>query len=271
MDYRVENELLTLTVSDHGAELQDLRRKAAPDAPLLWDGKKEHWPRRAPICFPWCGRVEENWYEFEGKRYEGLPQHGFVRDLDHTLAEQTPASLTFRLDWPGDEKLWPCAFTLDTRHALEGNMLVTTCTARNRSDKPMPVQLGFHVGLRCPFTPGKTLEDYLIRWEKPEAPGDRDFFPLDHHSFDNDSICFPGLASEWLQVEEKGTGKHLRVETGNWPYVLIWSAKGVPDFVCIEPWTGFLGPGHDLSRRPGTEMLLSGQTFSRVHRLTVEV
>lgn len=271
MNYTVENGVLRLTVSDHGAELQDLRQLADLSVPLLWDGKKEHWPRRAPICFPWCSRVEENWYEFEGKRYEGLPQHGFVRDVDHVLAERTEDSLTFRLDWPGEEKLWPWAFTLETRHALEGNVLVTVCTAVNRSEKPMPVQLGFHVGLRCPFTLGKGLEEYCIRWEKPEAPGGTDVFPLDHHSFDNDSICFSGLESEWLQVEEKATGKYLRVETKSWPYVLIWSAKGVPDFVCIEPWSGFAGPGHELVRRPGTAVLAPGESFSRIHRLTVGV
>lgn len=271
MDYAMENGLLRLTVSAHGAEYQDLRRKAAPDVPLLWDGKKEHWPRRAPICFPWVGRVEENWYEWKGTRYEGLPQHGFVRDLDHVLVRQTPDSLTFRLDWPGDDKLWPWPFSLETRHALVDNVVETTCTAVNTGTEPMPVQLGFHVGLACPFTPGKDLEDFCIRFEQPEAPGGTDRFPLDHHSFDNDSICFPGLRSEWLQVEEEGTGRRLRVETKDWPFVLIWSALGVPNFVCIEPWTGFLGPGHDLAKRPGAALLAPGETFSRTHRLTVDL
>lgn len=271
MNHTVENEYLRLTVAEHGAELWDLRRKAAPEAPLLWDGKEGIWPRRAPICFPWCGRVEENWYAFDGKRYEGLPQHGFVRDLDHVLTQRTEDSLTFQLDWPGDDRLWPWAFTLETRHALRGTVVESVCTAVNRSDRPMPVQLGFHVGLRCPFTPGRELEDYVIRYEQPEAPGGADVFPLDHHSFDNDSICFPDLQSKWLQVEEQDTGKCLRIETQGWPFVLIWSAVGVPDFVCIEPWTGFLGPGHDLGGRPGTVQLEPGARFSRTHRLTVDL
>ena len=38
MEYTIENELLTLTVESHGAELWDLRRKAAPDAPLGREG-----------------------------------------------------------------------------------------------------------------------------------------------------------------------------------------------------------------------------------------
>lgn len=270
MDHTIENALLTLTVSDHGAELQDLRRKAAPEAPLLWDGKKEYWPRRAPLCFPWCSRVEENWYEAEGKRYENLPQHGFVRDMDHVLVEQGADSLTFRLDWPGDKERWPWRFSFETRHALVDNVLETTCTAVNLSDTPMPLQLGFHVGLSCPFTPGKSLEDYCLRFEKAEAPDGSDIFPLQANSFDEGSVCFPHMKSAWIQVEEKGGG-HLRVETKDWPYVLLWSAEGVPGFVCIEPWTGYLGPGHDLMDRPGTILLAPGESFSRTHRLTVEL
>lgn len=269
MEHTVENEVLTLTVAERGAELRELSRKAAPDAPLLWDGKEGIWPRRAPICFPWCGRVEDNWYDFGGKHYEGLPQHGFVRDLDHALVGKTDSSLTFRLDWPGDESRWPWAFSLETRHALVGNVVETTCAAVNRAREPMPVQLGFHVGLRCPFTPGKQLEDYIIRFEKPEAPGGTDSFPLDRHSFDRDSLCFPALRSAWVQVEEKDTGKYLRIETEGWPFVLLWSALGVPGFVCIEPWTGYLGPGHDLGQRPGTAWVEPGEIFTRTHRLTV--
>lgn len=269
MEHRIENEALTLTVAEHGAELRELGCKAAPDAPLLWDGQEGIWPRRAPICFPWCGRVEDNWYEFQGKRYEGLPQHGFARDRDHALVGRTEDSLTFRLDWPGDDKLWPWAFTLETCHALKGTEVETICAAVNRSDKPMPVQLGFHVGLRCPFTPGKKLEDYMIRFERSEAPGGTEVFPLDCHSFDNDSLCFPGLHSAWVQVEERDTGKYLRIETEGWPFVLLWSAVGVPGFVCIEPWTGYLGPGHDLGKRPGALWLEPGECFTRPHRLTV--
>lgn len=269
MEHMVENEALRLIVAERGAELRDLRCKGGAETGLLWDGKEDIWPRRAPLCFPWCGRVEENWYEFEGRRYEGLPQHGFARDLDHILTGRTQDSLTFRLDWPGDSSLWPWAFTLETCHALKGTTVESACTAVNRSDRPMPVQLGFHVGLRCPFTQGRELGDYLIRFERDEAPGGTEVFPLDHHSFDHDSLCFPGLRSAWVQVEERDTGKHLRIETQGWPFVLLWSAKGMPGFVCIEPWTGYLGPGHDLGKRPGTVWVEPGASFVRTHRLTV--
>lgn len=271
MEYTLENELLTLTVESHGAELWDLRRKEDPAVPLLWDGKPQVWARRAPVLFPWCGRVEDNWFEFEGRRYEDLPQHGFNRDMEHTLVKREKDSITFRLDWPGDGEKFPWKFSFETCHTLKGNVVETVCTGINLDSRPMPTQLGFHAGLRCPFTPGKAYTDYIIRFEKPEAPDGSDTFTLDGHVFDNDSFCFPGLSSTWLQVEEKRTGKALRVDTGDFGFVLLWSPKGCQEFVCIEPWTGAVGPGHDLARRPGAVVLQPGESISRAHRITVDL
>lgn len=271
MLYSIENEMLTLTANTAGAELHDLRQKARPDAPLLWDGKPEVWPRRAPVCFPWCGALEGGFFEHGGKRYGRTEKHGFIRDVEHTLEEQGPDFVTFRFDWPGDGEWYPWPFTFTTRHQLRGNEVLTTCTAVNRGSEPMPVQLGFHPGLRCPFTPGKTREDYIVRFERPESLDGTDVFPLAEHTFDNDSICFPGLRSAWVQVEEKDTGKFLRVETRDWPYVLLWSKPGVPGYVCIEPWTGFDGAGHDLLRRPGAAALQPGESISRTQRITVGI
>ena len=58
MLYNMENGLLSVTVSTFGAELQDIHTLGAPSVPCLWDGKAGIWPRLAPVCFPWCGRVE---------------------------------------------------------------------------------------------------------------------------------------------------------------------------------------------------------------------
>lgn len=265
----IENKMLTAAVNTAGAELWDLRQSARPEAPLLWDGKKEVWPRRTPILFPWCGPLEGGWHEAGGKRYKA-PQHGFMRDVEHTLAERGEDFALLRYDWPGDGEKYPWAFSFTTRHELKGNEAVTTCTAVNTGSAPMPAQLGFHPGLRCPFTPGKSLADYFIRFQRPEAPGGTDIFPLDGHSFENDSICFPGLKSEWIQLEERDTGRFLRVETKGWPFTLLWSKPGVPGFVCIEPWTGYqMAHGHDLAARPGAVLLRPGESLTGVQRITV--
>ena len=270
MTHTIENDRLTLEVSDRGAELYDLRSKAMPEAPLLWDGKPEFWARRAPVLFPWCMKIQDGWYEFEGKRYEAPAQHGFMRDVDHSFVGATADSLTFRYEHPGDD-VWPWAFTFETVHTLRGNVVETVCTGTNRSDKPMPAQLGFHTALRCPFTPGKPLEDYFFRFQEPEAPKGGDILPIDLHTFEEHRTIRldAPLKSRWIQVEEKGTGKYLRMGTENFPTVLLWRAPGEPDFVCIEPWQGGAAEGHDLTQRLGTVVLQSGESLSRTQLLTV--
>lgn len=268
MEYTIENGNLALTVSAHGAEPRLLTGLGSAPWGWLWEGKADVWGRWAPVCFPWCGKLEDGWFEDQGRRYYG-GQHGFLRDVEHTLVEQGRESLLFRFDWQADRERWPWNFTFETRHALLGRSLVTTCTVYNRDSRPMPIQLGFHPGLRCPFDPDKTPQDYQIRFEQPESPDGTCLFALEPEVFDNDSICFPNLNSAWVQVEEKETGRYLRVDTRDFPYVLLWSKPGIPNFVCIEPWTGYPGPGHDLSARPGATLLAPGGHFSRTQRITV--
>ena len=268
MEYSIANDRLHLTVSSQGAELWVLHRVGEEDRPLLWNGEPSVWPRRAPVCFPWCGKPEDGWYEYDGKRYEA-PQHGFIRDMEHTLTDRGEDFLEFTFSWPGDDKLCPWPFTFKTRHTLSGDQVITTCTAVNEGEDPMPAQLGFHTGLRCPFTAGLTPQDYVLRFELPEAPGGGDTFALEPHVFDNDSIPLRGLKSKWIQVEEKTTGHFLRMGTEGFPYVLLWSKPGIPGYVCIEPWTGHVGPGHDLAQRPGAVLLGGGESLSRTQVITV--
>lgn len=268
----IENAVLSLTVSSHGGEMYDLRRKAAPDTPLLWDGNPAFWARRAPILFPWCSKVEDGWYEVENTRYEARQQHGFIRDSEFRLTGQTADSLTLRFDFPGEEGRWPWPFSFEVCHSLIGNTVETVCAAVNRAEKPMPVQLGFHTALRWPFTPGKVMEDYFLRFEQPEAPGGGSTLSLYRSIFEKERPWpAPNLESKWIQLEERETGNYLRIDTEGFPFVLLWSAKGAPDFMCIEPWSGTGGPGHDLAQRPGTVLVPPGETFTRTQRLHVHI
>lgn len=268
MLYTMQNERLKVTANTQGGELWTIHAQGSADFGCLWDGKPEIWGRRAPILFPWCSKLEDGYFEDQGRRWKA-GQHGFIRDLDHKLVEAEENRIHFRVDWEKDEDRWPWSFSFDTVHTLEGNDVVTTCTGTNLDSRPMPAQLGFHPALRCPFTPGKIPQDYIVRFEQPESLDGTDVFRLDPEVFDNDSICFSNLKSKWLQVEEKETGRYLRVGTEGFPFVLLWSKPGITDFVCIEPWTGYLGPGHDLAARPGTQLLAPGQAMTRTQRITV--
>lgn len=262
MVHELKGEALSIAVNSFGAELWRLEKNDEPERPLLWSGDPAVWPGRAPLLFPWCGSVEDGWFEVNGKRYAAPRKHGFARDVEHTLQAQTKQSLTFCLDWLEDagEFPWSCSFT--SRFSLEGQRLTVDCATINNSSAPMPVQMGFHPAFRCPYTPGKTREDYIIRFEKSEMSCPGGIFALMRDSFSQGCVYFPNLRSDWIQLEEKDTGSSLRVDTTDWPHAVLWSMPGVPGFVCIEPWSGLEGGGHDLAQRPGVIQLEPGEGSS---------
>lgn len=72
------NEIQSIQVSTHGAELQSL---AANGREYLWQGNPVFWGRRAPILFPIVGRLANDTFRIEGKEYT-MKQHGFARDAE---------------------------------------------------------------------------------------------------------------------------------------------------------------------------------------------
>lgn len=66
MRHTIENEFLTVTVETKGAELVSVVDKAT-GAEMMWDGQKDVWPRRAPILFPYCGKLNGGHYTLDGQ------------------------------------------------------------------------------------------------------------------------------------------------------------------------------------------------------------
>ncbi|MEG0765046.1 MAG: hypothetical protein RR403_03285 [Pseudoflavonifractor sp.] len=287
MSEQIKNEFLSLEVASIGAELQALHCPGGPDRGFLWDGSPDIWPRHAPVCFPWNGRLKDGGFTEQGLAIKA-DMHGFIRDLDHKLVARGEDFLTYRLDWTADDRLWPWSFSFETNHRLEGSNVVTTVTAQNRSDSPMPMQQGFHTALRCPMTPGKTTADYILRFEQEEharlvlfeggfITGEtvpvytgQSVVPLEPHMFDTDSICLENLRSRWIRLEEKDTGRYLQMEIGGFRNVVLWSQPGIPGFFCIEPWNGLPARVPTIADRPMARILAPGESFSATQRLTVQ-
>ena len=79
----MENDVLSVEIAEHGAELTKLyNKKTGTD--LLWDAEPKFWKRHSPVLFPIVGSVWENEYRNEGTTY-ALTQHGFARDMEFTL------------------------------------------------------------------------------------------------------------------------------------------------------------------------------------------
>ncbi|MEG2679754.1 MAG: aldose 1-epimerase family protein, partial [Oscillospiraceae bacterium] len=87
MVYELFGETLSLTVESKGAEVQTMSTRGGHPLGCIWSGDPAAWGRRAPVCVPWCGRMDGGYFETAGRQFQaGI--HGFTRDMEHTLAEQ---------------------------------------------------------------------------------------------------------------------------------------------------------------------------------------
>ena len=91
--YQIKNHKMTLTVAEQGAEIRSVE---VDGMERMWDANPAFWGRTAPILFPIVGALKDNSYQYEGETYS-MSQHGFARDMEFTLTEQTEESLQFVL------------------------------------------------------------------------------------------------------------------------------------------------------------------------------
>lgn len=281
MQATICNEYLTLTVDTHGAEAVSLKNKAGEE--MLWCGDKAVWGRHAPLLFPWTGKLVGGAFTHKGKTYKG-GQHGFARDLEHTLLCAEGDTIVMELK-AGEEtaERFPFDFTLTTTYKLEDNKVVLSLAVTNNGAEAMPFGIGFHPAFNVPFDDKHTTEDYEFRFDKMESPlcidclpnglvsgkcyylaANTDRIQLTDRLFDNDSFCMTNLTGTKLGIYEKDTGRHITCDIADYPYTLIWSAKSEKiHFVCIEPWRslpGVEGGSQEWSDRAAAAVLAPGAT-----------
>lgn len=88
--------------------------------------------------------------------------------------------------------------------------------------------------------------------------------------FDRDALIFKETSSTqiMLDIDED----HVCIDTGNMPYLGIWSKPGAP-FVCIEPWSGLAdieGHNGDLETKEGIIKVEAGQSCERFFDIRIE-
>ena len=192
----------------------------------------------------------------KGVEYAG-GQHGFARDVEHTMTHHTEALLEFELHANAETlPKWPYAFVLRSTFTLEGETVHHTLTVENPVEEELRFGIGYHPAFNIPFDAEHTTTDYEFRFDQPESPvildarpngllsgkcyyqwKNQQAIPLTDDLFDNDSFCMAGLRTKTIGIYEKDTGRNITCKVEGYPYSLIWSAAAKPlRFVCIEPW-----------------------------------
>ncbi len=282
-EYTIENEYLKLTVTSWGAQVKSVVRKC-DNVEHMWQANPDVWGYHAPILFPHAGKVVDNTIVAKGKSYESN-QHGFARLMERDFVDQTKDTIVLEL-CSNEETLarFPYEFRLVSTFTLEGDTVHQTLTVENLDTDKLYFGLGFHPGFNVPFDDKHVATDYELRFSEVESPmcvnclphgllhgnlyylgSNIQAIPIDERLFANDSHCMVGLKSQTLGLYEKGTGRGVVCNISEFPYTLIWSKPGMPQFVCIEPWHSLPSAEGSSTRwedKPAAAVLQPGEAWS---------
>lgn len=254
MLHTIQNEYLTVTAAEKGAELQSIL--AHDGTEYLWQGDARYWGDRAPNLFPFVARLTAGKYELDGQVYH-LPIHGFAPYRDFVPIENDGRKMVLELTDDAQTLLhYPRHFSFQVIYELAQNSLNICFRVENRDDKPLYFGLGGHPGFNVPLEPGKRFEDYRLRFGEHTAckqviftddcfsTGEAHPFPLEegkilplnHRLFDNDAIVLTDMATE-VTLEAQQGGRSVTVRFPQMAYLGLWHRpKTDAPYLCIEPW-----------------------------------
>ena len=256
-EHTISNDKLSLTVSEHGAEIRSIIRKR-DNKELMWQADSAFWGRTSPVLFPLVGNYYEKESVYAGKTYT-MSQHGFARDMDFHLVAKTDNMLKFLVrDNEMTKEKYPFSFYLTISYELEGDTVKVGWAVKNTDIKTMYFSIGGHPAFNCDLNKDKLLFEKEGKPVKNsltsgiiESDGsgclssrqktlklDNGILCLSEEMFDEDAFIFEDLQSDCVTLMDEHERKVLSVSFDA-PLFGVWSPAGKhAPFVCIEPWYG---------------------------------
>lgn len=256
--YELTDGQISVGFTTFGGTMTSIRDTEGTE--YLWQGDKTYWSGQAPILFPICGSIRDDHADIGNGGETAMPRHGLIRKKEFVLSEKTDSSITFSIDSDDDMlKKYPYRFRVSATYTLSGKSIDVTYTVENRSDRPMPFQIGGHPGFNCPLGKDESFEDYIVQFNQKEnctVPTqlpqsglldtghrlpflqDTDILQLRHELFHVDAVTLDELKSRSIKLLSKKTRKGVRLDFEDFPYLILWSSANDGPFVAMEPWHG---------------------------------
>ena len=254
MLHTIQNEFLTLTVDDLGAQMMALTGSDGTE--YLWSGDPAFWRNRAPNLFPYVGRSTEDACTIKGVRYS-MTRHGFANRTAFTVGSHGPDRVTFTMtDSPDTRENYPWAFSFSVSYVLTERTVEIAYEVTNRDRETIWFGLGGHPGFRVPLEPGLAFTDYALTFGHPCSPArvelseaymvsgrevpfpleNGDTLPLRHDLFDHDAVILRHMDKTITLSANRGRhGVTLEIPRMNCQGIVHTPGKEAP-FVCLEPW-----------------------------------
>ena len=270
----LSNDVISAQINTLGAELCSLKNTENKD--FIWEGDPAYWGKHSPVLFPIVGTLKNNTYTHNNKEYI-LTRHGFARDMEFELVDQTANTATFSIQSNSTTLAsYPFQFELQIQYTLFHSTLEIAYKVINKDNSAIPFSIGAHPAFALPGN----FENYSIEFEKVEPleytllendlvstqtetiATNSNFVPLTHKLFERDALIFKKLESKSLTIIEKEIPR-LKVHFEDFPNLGIWTKVGAP-FLCIEPWFGYSDTTEsngNLFEKEGIIVLKSTDTF----------
>ena len=306
MRYILENDTLRVEIESFGAEVKSIKAKASGQE-YMWYADKKYWGRTSPVLFPFVGSIMNKQFSYDGKTYP-MGQHGFARDMEHTMISCCEDTIWFELK-SCEETLqkYPFAFVLNVGYTLCGNEVkvmwkVTNpgqesaqayLSGPNAGNTELIFSIGAHPAFICPIHGEESKAGYRLYFEGvdeihhhgndvPTGMALREdiILPLEDHRavitpdfFDRCTYMIEGKQTGCVGIEDP-SGKRFVTVSFDTPLFAIWSPEGKnAPFLCIEPWFGRCDAqdfAGTLEEREYNNVLAPGQSFETCYSMKFE-
>ena len=253
MEYIIRNDFLEATISSHGGEL--IRLIDSDGINRMHIPTNDTWNRVSPILFPQISRMPNSEYKVKGQVYK-MSTHGFIRDYELELINQTDIEITFMYHYSAKSlQMYPYAFIFYVTYKLIDNVLEVNFKIENPSNEVLRYMLGGHPGFKIPLYDNELFSDYYVTFEKKEISKRMilvdnflankyedyvlDTINLNHKLFTADALIFRNINSNYVDIISKNHNKKIRFHFDGFEILALWSKpEEHVNFVCLEPWNG---------------------------------
>ena len=279
MTITLKNTKISASINTIGAELTTLIKGKNN---YIWEVNEEFWNKTSPILFPIVGKLKNDSYTYQQESYT-LPRHGFARNFDFKIINQTENSVGLYLENTVETfKMFPFDFELIIHYFLTENGLEISYSVTNKSKKIMPFSIGAHPA----FAIENTFSNYSLIFNETETMHSHQLeneqfnnseikidskngeIKLDYSLFEEDALVFKYLKSNEITLNYNNDFV-LKVIFKGFPYLGIWTKPNAP-FLCIEPWCGLadnLNFNGNIYEKEGINLLEPQEIFKRTMKI----
>lgn len=291
MIHEIKNADITVKISDHGAELKSL--VANDDSrEYMWQADPAFWGRTSPVLFPVVGCYYGKESRYNGKTYI-MGQHGFARDMDFELVEQTDDGIMFKLtDSAETHEKYPFSFNLFCGYQLTGKEIRVIWKVVNTDKSESYFSIGAHPAFICDLDKdvlkfeksGKALDSVRTNVIASDGSGcmsdktkefrlESGILKMSDELFSEDALVIEDKQVDAISILDTRGDMIVRVSFDT-PLVGVWSPVGKhAPFACIEPWYGRcdrVGFAGDISEREYGNNLAPGEMFEASYRISIK-